>query len=178
MELHCAGNDPRSIPPQSSIAFSFATPANLSAVNSYYIEAWTELTNDANLSNDTASIRIRQLNNPPLAMPFCQDFEAAPDTVGASNFIGAIAGLPELDFYTSGGAGGRLRTAAGVGYAQSGNRDITLDKSPTGNPNAVNNVYLTYNLGGYNASSDVILMDFSVIDHGDEVSANDSVWIR
>lgn len=169
---------PGPIPPQSTVAFSFAATANLAPVNTYRIEAWTELLNDANLSNDTAITVIRQLDNPPLLMPFCQDFEAAPDTVGASNFIGAIAGLPELDFFTSGGPGGRLRTAAGMGYAQSGNRAITLDKSPTGSPNAVNDIFLTYNLAGYDASTDVILMDFSVIDHGDEVNPNDSVWIR
>lgn len=169
---------PGPIPPQTNLGFSFAAPANLSAVNTYQIEAWTELLNDANVSNDTASIEIRQLHNPALVMPFCQDFEGAADTVGSSNFIGAIAGLPELDFYTSGGPGGRLRTAAGIGYSQSGNQAITLDKSPTGSPNAINDVFLTYNLAAYDAAMDVILMDFSVIDHGDEVSANDSVWIR
>lgn len=166
------------IPPLSSLSYTFTATANLAAAGTYQIEVWTDHNLDGNASNDTAFATRQQLPNLPLSLPLCQGFENAPDTVRTADFFAGISGLPELDFYTSGGAGGRLRTAAGTGFYNQGSRAITLDKSPTGSPNAINEVLLTYNMSAYDASQDLILFDFSICEHGDEVHPQDSVWVR
>lgn len=163
--------------PSQSQAFTFAATADLSAVGTYRIEVWTGLPSDINAPNDTLRFKVEQLANPPLLFPHCQNLEGAKDTTVQSQWIG-LPGVPELDFTTSEPAAGRMRTFAGPGFAQSGFRALTLDRNPTGVPNAVNHVTFTYNLSGLNAAQDQVLLDLGLMDHGDEVQPGDSIWIR
>jgi PKD repeat protein len=160
-----------------STGFSFATPANLSASGGYAFEVWSDLPSDQNRSNDTLRFRVRQWENAPLRFPYCQNFELTADTGLQNNRIG-LQGAPELDFTTSRPGEGRLRTFAGPGFAQSGFRALTLDRNPTGSPNAANAVVFTYNLSGLQANTDQVLFDLALMEHGDEVQPGDSIWIR
>jgi PKD repeat protein len=161
----------------ASQAFTFTATANLSAAGIYAFEAWTSLPGDVNPSNDTLRFRVRQWDNQPLLFPHCQNFELASDTALQTDCIG-LSGVPELDFTTSRPTEGRLRTFAGPGYAQSGFRALTLDRNPTGSPDARNAVIFTYNLAGLQAANDQVLLDLSLMEHGDEVQSGDSIWIR
>ena len=158
-------------------AFTFAATADLSAAGTYHVEAWTSLPGDIQPGNDTLRFSVRQWDNPPLIFPHCQNFELAADTALQTSRVG-LPGVPELDFSTSLPSEGRLRTFAGPGYAQSGSRALTLDRNPTGSPDARNAATFTYNLSGLQAASDQVLFDLALMEHGDEVQLGDSIWIR
>ena len=164
------------IPPNTSATYNFATTANLSAVGSYTLTAWTDLAFDADRSNDTLVTTIRHLPNLPVFLPICQDFDSAAAITLLTNTF-APAGIDEMDFETNSPGSGRLRTASGIGFYNSGNRAITLDRNASG-ALAVNYAIFTYNLVNYDAFVDQVEMDLSVMDHGDEIHPGDSIWIR
>ncbi len=156
--------------------YTFTATGNFGAVNQYTLEVWTGQPNDANPGNDTASAVIRQLANLPVILPICEDFDAMPDTA----FLGAgfaLPGVEALDYTSNNPAAGRLRTFAGSGYANSGQRAITLDRSSSG-PLVKNELIFTYNLIGYDVNNDQVTMDVALMDNGDEVHVGDSIWVR
>lgn len=164
------------IPPNQFALHTFATGANLAATGSYVLEAWTSVPLDADPGNDSLSILVRHLPNAPVSLPICQDFEGAANVTLLGNAF-APANLDELDFETNAPLAGRLRTAAGTGFYNSGNRAITLDRNASG-ALAANNAIFTYNFSNYDAFVDQIEMDLSIMDNGDEVHPGDSIWIR
>lgn len=163
--------------PSQSAAFTFIATANLSALGTHSLRAWTDFPSDAQSGNDTLEYSISQLDNPPLAFPHCIDFESLRDTTLQHATVG-VPGLEEMDFYTSVIGAGRMRTQAGLGFSHSGTKAITFDRSPSGSPNARNLATFTWNLSGYDVNSDVFKIDFWLMEHGDEVQLGDSVWIR
>lgn len=164
------------IPPNGSTTFSFATTANFSAPGTYTLETWTDLATDADRANDTLVHSIRHLPNLPVFLPICQDFESADPVALLENSF-APAGVDEMDFETNSPGSGRLRTASGIGFYNSGNRAITLDRNASG-AIAVNYAVFTYNLSNYDAFVDQVELDLAIMDHGDEVHPGDSIWIR
>jgi hypothetical protein len=63
-----------SIPAFTTLSYQFTQKADLSSMNDYTIEAWTENINDAFHSNDSSSITLR--NHPLItSFPFVEDFE-------------------------------------------------------------------------------------------------------
>ena len=168
---------PGPLAPGQSINHSFLTGADLSALGTHILKAWTGLATDANMSNDTFHYQIAQLANPALAFPHCINFEGIPDTT-LQHYIVGMPGLDEMDYWTSLVGAGRMRTTAGTGFAHGGNRAITFDRSPSGAPDAINFATFTWNLAGYDANTDVFRLDFWLMEHGDELQLRDSVWIR
>lgn len=168
---------PGPLPPSQVATHTFTTPANLAAVGNYALRAWTDLAVDLNRNNDTLDYRVRQIANPPRSLPYCEGFEAAPDTVAQTNIVG-FSGIDEMDYWTSAIGEGRLRTAAGLTYPRTGSRAITFDKFPTGGVFAINYLTLTYNFAAEDANSDLLELSLALMEHGDESHANDSIWIR
>lgn len=158
----------------------FATTADFSATGTYLIEAWTAITSDVNINNDTVTKTIYNAINPVINLPFCADFEDATNvTIADGNTSFVVGGLPYLKFEsgTNGGSFGRIRTEAGIGFSQSGTKALTIDMTPVGDY-VLNYATLQLNMASYDANTATIVIDFSIMDHGDEVQAGDSVWIR
>lgn len=160
--------------PGSNTVFTFSQTANLAALGAYQLEAWCAVPSDLDPSNDSVALEVIQLPNDPVTLPFCQDFEMAPDTTIVGNYIG-VPGVRELDLETTDPNSGRLRT--GTGFSNSGTKAITLDRNPSG-ATIVNYAIATYNMSSYNVFTDQVIMDLGIMEHGDEPSPNDSVWIR
>ncbi|MFT5777284.1 MAG: hypothetical protein ACI837_000215 [Crocinitomicaceae bacterium] len=166
------------IAPGGNANYTFAATADFSIPGPYSIVAWTEYVGDGDALNDTSSVDIINAVNSVVSLPLCLDFDAAADvTISnglANNLI--VGGLAEVIF-DAGPGGGRLRTNAGVGYAQSGTRALTLDMDPSAAV-TTNYVRIHLNMSNYDATTDVILMDYSIMEHGDELHPEDSVWLR
>ncbi|MEQ8909142.1 MAG: choice-of-anchor J domain-containing protein [Vicingaceae bacterium] len=65
------------IAPEDSISYQFTATANLSAIGAYTIKAYTQLSGDGNLVNDTTTTIV---NNEPNFVPtYTNDFETSPD---------------------------------------------------------------------------------------------------
>lgn len=157
--------------------YTFTATADLSAPADYAFRAWVELTGDQDNSNDTSGISfVRQIPNPLLTVfPVVQDFELATASDYTTPTIG-VTGLDQVD-YSSFQGFGRLRTEAGAGFSQSGTKALTLDRNPSGGVDS-NIVILTYNFSNLDVATDVLLLDFAVQEHGDEVGNFDLVWVR
>ncbi len=166
------------IAPGATGMHTFTATVDMSAAGSYTVDAWTMLAGDGNSSNDTlmGGLTANQVGNPATMLPFCADFEMASDTAIRNNTTG-VAGINYLDFETDAPGIGRMRTAAGAAYNLSGNRAITMDIDPDG-AIQINFATLTFNLAAYDANNDDILLDYSFMEHGDEVHGNDLIWVR
>ncbi len=168
---------PGPLTPGQTQNLTFAATANLAAAGNYRLQAWTGLAADANHSNDSLAIDLRQLPNNPPTFPHCISMESLADTVLQTNVVG-MPGLDEMDFSTNVLGAGRLRTHAGTGFAHTGNQAATLDRSPTGSPDAINFVTFTWNLAQFHAATDQLVLDLWLMEHGDENQLRDSIWIR
>jgi MYXO-CTERM domain-containing protein len=69
----------------------------------------------------------------------------------------------------------RLRTDTGYG---TGNGAVTMDRATSGNTKPANWLVVELDMSNYSASTDAVELDFSVMNHGEEVDAADNVWIR
>ena len=103
-----------------------------------------------------------------------EDFEEAGNDVYTSNTV-ALSGLSNNWKYEKTNSG-RLRMAAGAGFYKSGNHAATLDVNVN---NSLSQNYITtiVDISNYSAYTNIVL-GFSYMDHGDESSTNDKVWIR
>jgi PKD repeat protein len=163
--------------PSQILSLTLANAANLAATGAHTLRAWTQLAGDANPANDTLRIQLRQFANDPPSFPHCIDFEPLPDTALQQSTIG-LGALEDVDFSTNLVGAGRLRSYAGAGFAHTSTRALTLDRNPSGAPDAINYVTFTWNLAQYHAANDRLLADLWLIAHGDENQLNDSIWIR
>ncbi|MEP6647584.1 MAG: S8 family serine peptidase, partial [Saprospiraceae bacterium] len=156
--------------------FSFNQMANLSAIGSYSIKVWSTYPSDPFHLNDTLRINIRQLSNAVITLPVIEDFEAAPD----ARILTDIIGLPGLDAWDVDlESTARVRTFAGTPFCHSGQRALTVDA--TQNTNSKNaNLFMTQNMSGYSAMSNVVLMSFYFMHHEiiTDVINTEAVWIR
>lgn len=171
-------NVPGPLAPGASTNFTFATKANLAAIGTYNISVFANVAADADRSNDTlATVQIRQLANAPVTFPIAESFEATPSLTLFSNFVG-LPGAERFDFENN-SEQGRLRSFAGTGFARTGLRGITFDRSGTGTGKPVNYLLMTMNLAGF-TTTDVMMLDFAYAFHsnfGTDDPAN-RVWVR
>jgi hypothetical protein len=129
--------------------------------------------------NDTFTLVVKNLPNAAIALPYIENFDAAP--VATYNL--ATTGLDNLDRwdYANFDPYARARTFVNSGIAYSGNRAITLDvsKAPPYLKTPGNNLFGTMNLAGYTVNDEVRL-DFQFKHHGSAQGANaqNKVWIR
>lgn len=153
---------------------SFVTGVDLSAPGTYDISMYTMLSGDENLLDDTLTTSVRQIDNPALTLPWTEDFESATDATYTEDILG-LDGLDRFDFKTNGQGNGRLRINPGFGAANSGTQALTLDRLTGGT--VADSVDVTLNLSNY-TMTDSLLLDFYYVDHGDENTAGDRVWVR
>ena len=166
---------PGPLNPGDTATFTFAVQANLAGVASYNFDFWTALPGDLNTNNDSLFNHIvKHVANPAISIPYTQGFENAGNDTYQNNVI-AINGIDAVDFFHS-LPEGRLRTFAGAGYARTGTKAATLDRTPAGAIN-INSLDLVVNMSGY-SNTDSILLDFSYMHHGEETHPNDRVWMR
>lgn len=108
-----------------------------------------------------------------ITLPYIQDFESASSTTLTTNSVG-VAGISELTYQAT--AGGRLRTTAGAGFYNSGNKAITLDRNPAGD---LASNFLIFNLDLSNYTTlNTITLDYSFMDHNDDPHGDDKVSVR
>ena len=110
----------------------------------------------------------------PISLPWVEGFEDFSGLSGYTSNASYIDGLPEWSYEKT--EVGRVRFNAGAEFCFSGDYAMTLDASPAG-PISVNYMMATLNLSDYTASTDLEL-SFVYMHHGEEVHANDRVWIR
>ncbi|MBI3235120.1 MAG: hypothetical protein HYZ42_13985, partial [Bacteroidetes bacterium] len=169
-----------SITSGSTTTYSFTQKADLSTARYYFIDAWTEITGDSiNTQNNKTSKVIKHIKNQPLQLPYFQGFEADAAFGQFEGMIG-LDSTSEYDYINTRPGSGRIRTNAGAGFYNGGQRAITFDQLPATNANGpfnTNLLRLTVNMA--NQKNDVYL-DFAFMNHGDESVGNDSdkVWVR
>ena len=162
------------LPAGDTLTYTFAATADFSAAGLYDLVTYAAYALDGDLSNDTLTTGVKNLANPAITLPFFEGFEATPDTAYFGGVFG-VDGADRVDF-ESADPSGRLRTAAGVGFYNTGNRAATLDRDPSGT-NVVNYMILTLNMTNY-TTTDSILLSFALQNHGEENQPNDRVWVR
>ncbi len=106
---------------------------------------------------------------------FSEGFEEAGNDVYTSS-QGVIPRLTNSWAYEKTNEG-RLRMAAGNGYYRNGSRAATLDDIQNWSYTSVNYLVASIDLGEY-VNSTQLLLSFSYMDHGDENSTNDRVWVK
>jgi uncharacterized repeat protein (TIGR01451 family) len=109
-----------------------------------------------------------------VTLPFVEGFEGTSGETYQANTIG-LAGAPEWD-YSNSLPEGRLRMAAGAGFYNSGSAAATMDRDPSG-PTQINYLTLTLDMTNY-TTADQVVLDFAIMNHGEESSPNDRVWVR
>ncbi|MFL5773183.1 MAG: S8 family serine peptidase, partial [Flavisolibacter sp.] len=162
-----------------SYTHNFATTADMSAPGNYDLTVVVKNSNADPVSvNDTLYARIKQLDNQPLNLAsfYVDDMEAATVSDYVRDTVG-ITGIDRYDFSHS-TPYGRLRTFVNSGYAYSGSKALTLDASRYYIPGNTNYLVGTYNLSGYNASSNDVRIDFRFNHHGQQAHPDNAVWIR
>lgn len=176
---YISNNVTATIPANGTYTHTF-TGVNFSAAGNYNVSVVVKNNSaDPNPANDTATKTIKQLPNPPISLPYTENFDASP----AFEIIKDTSGLPGLDkwdFIHSTGAG-RIRSFVNTGIAKSGNRAITLDVLkylPSGNTNYLTG---TFNLGNYtNIFPDELglILEFSYKHHGQSPHPDNRAWAR
>lgn len=171
---------PGPLAPGTSINYTFTAKANLAAAGNYDINAFATSATDDDHTNDSLGIvQIKQLPNAPVVVfPVAENFEDMPTLVQRTNYVG-LPGAERFDYETS-SPEGRLRSAAGNGFAKSGTKAITLDRANLGSSTRpINHLLLTLNLANY-TTADVMMLDFAFAFHGN-IGSDDPqnrVWVR
>ena len=111
----------------------------------------------------------------PITVPYVQDFESINGTLTGDGVVSCNT-TANWNFNTGDQTAGRVRWGTDAVTAIGGSGAITLDRNPSGT-DVVNNLILTLNMSSYTVNTDLELL-FDYMDHGDELQANDSVWIR
>ncbi|MBK6276215.1 MAG: hypothetical protein IPF58_16710 [Saprospirales bacterium] len=104
-------------------------------------------------------------------MPISESFENCNEEL--TNYTFGINGFDYADYNPE--FGGRFRTNEGRGYANSGNRAITLDNFNNSGTAKNNELIFTYNLSSYIDSA--VYLDFSFLYRG-ETDGNDKIFAR
>ncbi len=162
----------------NTATYTFTQKADLSAAGYYFLEVWTSLTADSvNTQNNQTVKTIKQIENKPLQLPYFEGFEGNAAFSQVTNMIG-LDSTDRYDYFNTRTGNGRLRTNAGPGYYNGGQRAITFDQYPATNANGpfnTNLLRLTVNLS---TQTNDVFLDFSFMHHGDETTDSDKVWVR
>ncbi len=162
------------IPALGSLQYSFVQTADLSAPGTYVIRAWVKRPGDAQPLDDTVSVTVKHLANPPLTLPVSDGFESMPAQEYISNTLG-LEGDDRIDFKTN-SARGRARSFVNTGFALQGNRAITLDQFPYGSL-STDSLLMTYNIDAYHTGNQ-LRFDFNYKNHGQANNPDNKCWIR
>lgn len=161
-----------------SYTYTFATPADMSALGNHHLRVYISYTGDPVALNDTLSKTYKQLDNPfiDLATDFIDDLETAADQALTGAQVG-LTGLDRYDFNAT-SAFGQVRTFINTGIPYSGNRALTIDSKSYNLNGTSDSLTATFNLLGYNTATDDIRLDFMYKHHDQPDHASNKVWIR
>jgi len=163
---------------RGTYTYTFTAPADMSAIGDYPLKVSVSYPGDPVTVNDTLSVLFKQLDNPAidLATDFLDDIEAAPVQSHTTRQTG-LTGLDRYDFVGS-TQYGRIRSFVNSGIAYSGNRALTLDADRYNAAGTTDSLTATFNLQGYDVSTDDIRLDFYFKQHGQVSNAANKVWVR
>ena len=157
-----------------SYQFAFTQKADLSVPGIYNIRSWVKRPGDVEPLDDTVSVSIKNLPNPPLTLPVNDGFESTTAADYIVNTLG-LEGDDRVDFKTN-SVRGRARTFVNTGFALNGNRAITLDQFPYGSL-STDSLLMTYNVSAYTVGNQ-LRFDFNYKNHGQDNNPNNKVWLR
>lgn len=162
--------------------YNFSTKYDFSAPGMYQLQVVVKNTaaTDPVAANDTLSVMIKQLVNPPVPLSIGTDFVDDLESAPAGEYKQKLNGLPGLDRYdfVNSTAYGRIRTFVNSGIAFSGNNALTLDADRYVAAGNTDSLTATFNFGAYDTASDDIRLDFLYKNHGQLPNAANKVWIR
>ncbi len=110
-----------------------------------------------------------------IVLPWVEGFEGTSGETYTTD-TAALTGATDWA-YENTDPSGRLRTAAGAGYARTGAAAATLDRDPAGG-DQTNYLTFTGDLSQYDVAADTVVLDFGLMDHGEEPHASDRAWAR
>lgn len=161
---------------------NFTTTYDFSTTGIYTIKAVINNTSavDPVSANDTVTMIVKQLANPPLTISVGSDFLDDLETATTATYYNRQVGLSGLDRYDfiASTAYGRLRPFINTGIAYSGSKALTLDMDRFDAGGNIDSLTGTFNLSGYTAASDDIRLDFRYKNHGQLSNAANKVWVR
>ncbi len=163
---------------QGTLDYTFATNANLLAVNTYSIVVTATKLSDPVTANNSLTKVFKQLANAPITiadLPWLDDLESAGVESSTVSQMG-LSGRDRYDFVNSSSIG-RIRTFVNSGMAFSGNKAINLDAT-IANAGTTDSLTGTFNLATFNVLADDLRLDFRFKNHGQEPNAANFVWIR
>jgi hypothetical protein len=145
------------LPPTSSTDYTFQQRVNLASTGEATLLVRVRLAGDPVYSNDSLVVKLRQIPNPKLVLPYLQDLESIP-ALDIQASTSGIQGAEPFDFTIVSG-NGRLRTAVDVGYASRG--AFVLDGiAPLSSTLSRSYLDATFNLSGYRVREDEIWLGF------------------
>ncbi|WP_028788093.1 S8 family serine peptidase [Terrimonas ferruginea] len=166
---------------QATLDHTFTTTYNFSAAGDYDVKA--EVVNlsasDPVAANDTITQLIRQLPNAPVVISLGNDFTDNIEAADSAEYIAPVTGLRGAGRYdlVSSTAYGRVRTFVNSGIAN-GQRGLTLDADRFNGGGTADSLKGTFNLAGYNATTQDIRLDFLYKHHGQLDNNANRVWVR
>jgi len=163
-----------SIAANTTVNYTFATTANLSATGTYNIKVTVKQTGDGQTANDELTYVVKHAANPGVSLPFAETFEATGSDEYKTNFF-ALSNADRFDYLNT--SNGRLRTFVNSGVAVNGSKAITLDAINYNGVLAGNSVTGTINLSSYTATQG-LRFDFNFKNHGQLKQPGTGVWMR
>lgn len=144
------------LPPTVSTDYTFQRRENLASVNQATLQVRVRLAGDPVRINDSLVVKLHQIPNPKLVLPYLQDLKSVPP----QDIRVSTAGIPGADAFdfTIASGNSRLRTGGDAGYASQGG--FVLDAIPF--PVVMSRSYLdgTFNLSGYRVQDDEVWLRF------------------
>ncbi|ACT91980.1 S8 family serine peptidase [Dyadobacter fermentans] len=146
------------VPAVGTIDYTFQQRVNLASVSDATLHVAVRLAGDPVPANDTLLVKLRQIPNPKVVLPYLQDVESVAAFNGQASTFG-IPGAEQFDFTNLTGFA-RLRTVV-PGAAYSSQRAFVLDGlvALTTSP-ARSYLEGTFNLSDYNTQNDEIWLSF------------------
>jgi hypothetical protein len=166
------------IPSRASRDYTFTTLVDMSAVGTYDLKVSVSYPGDPVSNNDTLVKTFKQLDNPfvDLTTGFLDDIESAAIQAHTNPQVGLI-GLDRYDF-TRSTATGQVRTFINSGMAYSGSKAFTLDADRYTAAGNSDSLTATFNMLGYDTTTDNIRLDFMYKHHGQVSHPANKVWMR
>ena len=161
----------------TTVPYTFTATADLSSIGTYTINAYTGLAGDENAANDLLGKAIHKVSTATL--PVEENFE------GMGGFTTTyqidtmdIPGLTGFSYLAEVEGDSRIRFNYNGNSANSGIYSVGFDRSLTG-VDVANDFILTIDGSALDTASDVVYLNFSFFDFGDELdAAQDKVFVR
>ncbi|MEO5562789.1 MAG: S8 family serine peptidase [Chitinophagaceae bacterium] len=159
--------------------YTFTATADLSVLGTYPLTVTVSNPGDLVTANDTLAKTFKQLDNQFIDLTVADFIDNIESGIDKSYQVAqtGLDGLDRYDFVTT-SSFGRLRTFVNSGIANSGSKALTLDSYGANSGGTADSLKGTFNLQGFNISTDDIRLDFHFKHHGELSNAANRVWIR